>query len=182
MRIDNTLSLPMPPDAAWALLLDIPYIAPCLPGTQLTAMIDDRRYQGTVSLRLGPIALTFEGEAEITDIDEAARRVTVRAQGRENRGRGSAHADVSFQVCERDGGTEVAVSTDLTLAGSIIQYARGVGIVTKTAQQIVDQFTARLAQQIDSGEVPDGAAIKVGQLLWSSLAGGKPAAPVGSGR
>ena len=85
-------------------------------------------------------------------------------------------------MCERDGGTEGAVSTDLTLAGSIIQYARGVGIVTKTAQQIVDQFTARLAQRIDSGEVPDGAAIKVGQLLWSSLAGGKPAAPVGSGR
>lgn len=169
MQIDNSLLLPMAPDAAWALLLDIPFIAPCLPGTALTKVVDDRHYEGTVSLRFGPIALTFQGQAEITAIDAAARQVTVRAQGRENRGRGSAHADVMFQLHEKAGGTEVTVRTTLTLAGSIIQYARGVGMVTKTAQQLVEQFSTRLAERIDSGDVPDATAIKMGKLLWSSL-------------
>ena len=77
MQIDNSLLLPMAPDAAWALLLDIPFIAPCLPGTALTKVIDDRHYEGTVSLSFGPIALTFQGQAEITAIDAAARQVTV---------------------------------------------------------------------------------------------------------
>jgi carbon monoxide dehydrogenase subunit G len=167
--IENALDLGLAPDDAWRTLLNIPYVAPCLPGTTLTAMVDERTYEGTVALKLGPVSLSFRGTAVIEDVDPETMTVRVSAKGREDRGRGSAHATVTFQLHPSAGGTRVAVATDLNLAGSIIQYARGVGVVTKTAQQLVDQFADRLTKRIESGEEPDPEAIKVGSLLWRGL-------------
>ena len=179
MIIENTLDLGLAPDDAWRTLLNIPYVAPCLPGTKLTAVVDERTYEGMVELKLGPVSLSFRGTAVIEDVDPEAMKVRVSAKGREDRGRGSAHATVTFQLHPTANGTRVELVTDL--AGSIIQYARGAGMVTKTAQQLVDQFAARLSKRIDSGEEPDPEAIKVGSLLWQGLTArfkaGKPDAP-----
>lgn len=171
MKIENSLDLALPPDHAWPLLLDIPFVAPCLPGTQLTKTIDERTFEGTVQLKMGPVALSFRGQAVIEAIDPDTLSVIVSAQGREDRGRGQAHATVRFRLEALNDGaaTRVLVETDLNLAGSIIQYARGAGIVTRTAQQLVDQFAARLQARIESGEVPDAEAIKMGSLLWQGL-------------
>lgn len=169
MIIENGLDLNLPPDRAWPLLLDIPFVAPCLPGTELTQMVDDRTFEGRVALKVGPIALSFQGQAVIESIDPETRTVTVIAKGREDRGRGSAQARVTFRVDGAGEGTRVAVVTDLMLAGAIIQYARGAGVVKATAQQLVDQFAARLHARLESGEAPDAAAIKVGSLLWKGL-------------
>jgi len=167
--VENTLDLSLAPEDAWRVLLNIPFVAPCLPGTKLTQMVDERTFEGMVQLRLGPVGLSFRGTAVIEDVDAEAMQVRVAAKGREDRGRGSAHAAVTFRLHPRGDGTRVAVATDLALAGSIIQYARGAGVVTRTAQQLVDQFAERLTQRIESGEEPDEAAIKVGSLLWKGL-------------
>lgn len=181
MIIENTLDLGLAPDDAWRTLLNIPYVAPCLPGTKLTAVVDEHTYEGMVELKLGPVSLSFRGTAVIEDVDPEAMKVRVAAKGREDRGRGSAHATVTFQLHPTASGTRVELVTDLNLAGSIIQYARGAGMVTKTAQQLVDQFAARLSKRIDSGEEPDPEAIKVGSLLWQGLTArfkaGKPDTP-----
>ena len=169
MKIENTLNLSIPPEKAWLLLLDIPFVAPCLPGTELTKIIDERTYEGKVQLKLGPISLAFKGEAVIEEINLQTMTVRISAKGREDRGRGSAHADVVFQLHEENGTTRVDVTTDLALVGSIIQYARGASVVTRTAQSLVDQFAARLSKRIETGEIPDPEAIKVGSLLWQGL-------------
>ncbi len=181
MIINNTLDLSLAPDDAWRTLLNIPYVAPCLPGTQLTEVVDERTFEGMVQLKLGPVSLSFRGTAVIEDVDPEAMKVRVSAKGREDRGRGSAHASVTFQLHPTAKGTRVDLVTDLNLAGSIIQYARGAGMITKTAQQLVDQFAQRLTQRIESGEEPDPEAIKVGSLLWrgltARLTGGKQDKP-----
>ncbi|MGJ3259533.1 MAG: SRPBCC family protein [Rhodospirillales bacterium] len=177
MKIDNSLILPLPPEDAWRILLDIPFVAPCLPGTELTKVVDERTFEGTVKLKLGPVSLSFRGEASVEDVDPDACAVRVSAKGREERGRGTAHADVTFCLVPEAGGTRVDVVTDLNLAGSIIQYARGAGMIERTAQSLVDQFAQRLSARIESGETPDAEAIKVGSLLWhgikSGIGGGK---------
>jgi len=174
MIIENELEIAVPVERAWLLLLDIPFVAPCLPGTSLTTVVDERTYEGQVALKLGPVSLAFSGQAVIEEIDPVSRTVRVAAKGREERGRGSAHATVSFTLAQAGEGTRVAVATDLMLAGSIIQYARGAGVITRTAQQLVDQFAERLHQRIESGEVPAGADIKVGSLLWQGIMAGLP--------
>lgn len=172
MLIENEFELSVPVADAWPLLLDIPFVAPCLPGTSLSRVVDDTTYEGKVALRLGPVQLTFAGTAEIVGVDAAASAVAVRASGREERGRGTAHADVVFRLAPSGKGTKVLIATDLTLAGSIVQYARGTQIVSRTAQALVDQFAARLQARLDGGGEPDHAAIRVGSLLWQGLRGG----------
>lgn len=169
MIIENSIKLPLAMDEAWAILLDITFVAPCLPGTELTNIIDERTFEGTVNLRLGPVALAFNGKAVIEEIDPEMRAVRVSAKGREDRGRGSANADVRFRLSLDDQGTRVDVVTDLQLAGSIIQYARGASVIERTAQSLVDQFAQRLTTRIESGETPDPEAIKVGSLLWQGI-------------
>lgn len=169
MIIENTLELSIPVERAWLLLLDIPFVAPCLPGTQLTRAIDETTFEGTVALKVGPVSLSFRGSAVIEEVDPGTRSVRVAARGREDRGRGSAHATVRFQLQEIAAGTRVCVATNLNLAGSIIQYARGAGIIKRTAQQLVEQFATRLHACLESGEVPDDEAIKMGSLLWKGL-------------
>src|SRR5882724_8263034 len=92
MEINNNFEVPLPPRDAWKTLLDIPRIAPCMPGAELTGVLDKDTYNGKVSVRLGPVALTFAGQVKFTDIDEAGYRARVKAQGKDSKGRDGAKA------------------------------------------------------------------------------------------
>ena len=83
MLINNSFEVPLPPGEAWKVLMDIPRIAPCMPGAELTGVVDKNTYSGKVSVRLGPVALTFAGTVKFSDIDEAAHNARVNAQGKD---------------------------------------------------------------------------------------------------
>ena len=77
MEFDNSFEVPLPPDQAWPVLMDVRRIAPCMPGAELTDVVDDKTYKGRISVRLGPVALTFAGTVMFEDIDNAAHRERV---------------------------------------------------------------------------------------------------------
>jgi carbon monoxide dehydrogenase subunit G len=162
MKLENAFEVPLPPPEAWALLLDIERIAPCLPGASITEIVDDKNYKGQVALRLGPVALSFVGKAGFVEIDGAKHCARVRAQGADNKGRGGANAEVQFRIAPADGGSKVIIDTDLTLSGSIAQYGRGAGIIQATAEQLVGEFADNLRRQLSESSVAaepgDGAA------------------------
>lgn len=164
MKIENNFEIPLPPDEAWKLLLDIERIAPCLPGAEITEVIDDKNYKGKVSLRLGPVALAFAGKATFEEIDNENRTARVKAQGMDSKGRGGANADVVFRVEPSDNGSKVIIETDLNLSGSIAQYGRGVGIIQVVSTQLIGEFTEALKGMLSqsdegaTGETADGAA------------------------
>jgi uncharacterized protein len=149
VEFDNSFEVPLPPDQAWPVLMDIRRIAPCMPGAELTEVVDDKTYKGRIGVRLGPVALTFAGTVAFEEIDNAAHRARVKAQGTDAKGRGGAHAKSSFRIEETPGGgSKVLVHTDLALSGSVAQYGRGVGMIQTTAAQIMKQFAANLKAQI----------------------------------
>lgn len=164
MEFDNAFEVAMPPDQAWPLLMDIERIAPCVPGAKLTEKVDERTYKGTIGVRLGPVALTFAGQARFEELDEAGRRARVRAQGADAKGRGGAQAEVSFRLEPGGKGSRVLVHTDLQLSGAVAQYGRGVGMVKDLAQAIINQFAANLEKRViapaaaPAGEAPEPAA------------------------
>jgi len=90
MEFDNTLEVPLPPDEAWKVLLDIKRVAACIPGAELTEVVDDTTYKGKVAVRLGPVALSLAGHATLEEIDEGGRRVRVKTHGADPKGRGGA--------------------------------------------------------------------------------------------
>src|SRR5579872_7022321 len=156
MEFDNAFDVPLPPDQTWAVLMDIPRIAPCMPGAELTEVVDARNYKGKISVRLGPVALAFAGRVEIDAIDEANRSAKVKAQGSDAKGRGAANATASFRIEPAGAGSKVLIHTDLMLSGAVAQYGRGVGMIQATAAQIIDQFAGNLRTQLV--EQPSGAA------------------------
>ena len=149
MEFDNSFEVPLPPAEAWAVLMDIRRIAPCMPGAELTEVVDDKNYKGKVAVRLGPVALAFAGVVTFEEIDNTSRTARVKAQGTDSKGRGGANAVASFRVEGTPaGGSKVLVHTDLNLSGSVAQYGRGVGMIQTTAAQIMNQFAANLKAQI----------------------------------
>jgi uncharacterized protein len=147
MEFDNSFEVPLPVDETWKLLMDIRRIAPCLPGAELTEVVDDRTYKGKVGVRLGPVSLAFAGTVKFDDIDDAAHRAKISAQGSDAKGRGGANATASFHLEPVNGGSKVLVHTNLTLSGAVAQYGRGVGIIQVTAAQIITQFANNLKAQ-----------------------------------
>jgi carbon monoxide dehydrogenase subunit G len=150
MQLNNSFTVPTDLDTAWQVLLDVPRIAPCMPGAELTEVIGEHAYKGNAKLRVGPVSLTFSGEAEITTIDEANHSATVHAKGNDNKGRGSADADVVFKLSEDGGQTRVDITTELNLTGSIAQYGRASGLIDAIAGQIITEFANNLETEIGS--------------------------------
>jgi len=150
MEFDNSFEVPLPPAEAWALLMDIERIAPCMPGAQLTEVVDPSTYKGNIAVRLGPVALTFAGTVKFEELDNAGHTARVRAQGSDAKGRGGAQAVASFRLEPSTAGSKVLVHTDLSLSGAVAQYGRGVGMIQSTAAQLMKQFAEALRVQVSA--------------------------------
>jgi carbon monoxide dehydrogenase subunit G len=159
MEFDNTFEVPLPPGEAWPVLMDIQRIAPCMPGAQLTEVVDKSTYKGNIAVRLGPVALTFAGIVKFEEIDDTNHTARVMAQGTDAKGRGGANAAASFRLEATPTGSKVLVHTDLTLSGAVAQYGRGVGMIQATAGQLMKQFAENLRKQVGaSAQAPASTA------------------------
>jgi len=155
LEFDNSFEVPLPAAEAWGVLMDIERIVPCVPGAELTEVVDPDNFKGKVSVRLGPVALTFAGRAEFVERDNEGFSARVKAQGSDSKGRGGANADVTFKlVSAGDAATNVEIHTNLQLSGSVAQYGRGVGMITDVASQIIGKFADCLRDQVASAESP----------------------------
>ena len=172
MLITNDFEVAQPVEAVWQFFGDIPRVASCLPGAELTETLGDDKYGGRVAVRMGPVRLQFAGTAEITERDEAAKRIVVHATGAEERGRGQASMVVSATLAAAGRGTKVAVSQDLQLAGAAAQYGRG--MIADVTAVLMRDFAANLANQIARAE--RGEAVQAGAAPAGGLAIGLRAA------
>ena len=159
MLIKNGFEVAQPVDKVWQFFQNIPQVAACLPGTELTEDLGDDRYKGRVAVRMGPVRLQFGGTAEITERDEAARRVVVHAAGAEAKGRGQASMVVTAKLERAGRGTRVDVTQDLQLAGAAAQYGRG--MISDVTAVLMRDFSANLQDRIERterGESPEQIA------------------------
>jgi carbon monoxide dehydrogenase subunit G len=146
VKIENAFDVPVPPERAWDLLMDVPRVIPCMPGATLTDTVDDANWKADVSVKLGPISLAFDTNVRREEADESVRRARLSARARESRGRGAATAIIESRLTTVDGGTHVDVVTDLQLSGAVAQFGRG--IVPDVAEQMVQSFAECLRKQL----------------------------------
>ena len=179
MKIRNEVRIQIPIAEVWTVLNDIPRVARCAPGAELLESRADDSHVGTIGVKLGPIALKFKGTVSFIERDAVNYRVLAKAQGNEEKARGTARADVVFMLSEDAGGTKISVDSDITLAGSIAQYARGTALMQSTAQVIMDQFAKNLEANLMAGHEglePEaakeiGLATVMAKGLWNAGAG-----------
>ncbi len=172
MELDHSFTVPVPPDQAWNVLLDVEKIAPCMPGAQVDTF-DGDDVGGRLKVKVGPVSVTYKGTAIFKDRDSADRSVLVEASGKEMRGAGTASATVRAALSPEDSsdsGTLVTMHTTLNVTGRPAQFGRGV--IAEVGSRLIDKFADNLAQQLTNGGVPAAAA-----TAGSAAAGPAAAAP-----
>jgi carbon monoxide dehydrogenase subunit G len=154
MKLSNEMVVPAPLDEAWAVMLDVERVAPCLPGASVEAAGEDE-YRGTMKVKLGPITSSFEGTLRVEEADEAAHRAVLSARAREARGQGTAMATITSTMAPVDQGTRVTVETDLRVTGPAASFGRGV--MQDVSAKLMAQFADCLAAQMGRGEAAPAA-------------------------
>jgi carbon monoxide dehydrogenase subunit G len=151
VELQHSFSVPVDVDRAWAVLVDIEQVAPCMPGAALDT-VDGDDFTGSVKVRLGPIGLTYKGKARFVEKDEAAHRAVIDAQGKDARGNGTAAATVTATLHPQDAGTRVEVNTDLAITGKPAQFGRG--IMVDVGNKLIGQFADCLAGKLAKADGP----------------------------
>jgi uncharacterized protein len=172
MRITEEFEVYAPIDRVWIYLLDVQKIAPCAPGAELTEVVDDHTWKGKVNVKVGPIAMSFTGTVVVQERDDQTHVVVLKADGREQRGKGAASALVRSRLEAVDGGTKVSIDTDLTISGAVAQYGRG--MVGDISQRLTREFADCLQAKIAREEPAPQAAASPSQSPVSESVGGAP--------
>ena len=156
MLIKSDFDVAQPIDAVWTFFQDIPAVAACLPGAELTDDLGDDKYLGKVAIRMGPVKLAFDGTATITERDEANKRIVVDAAGADEKGRGQASMLVTATLVPAGRGTKVDVSQDVQLSGAAAQYGRG--MISDVTAVLMRQFATNLQNRIDAASRGESGA------------------------
>ena len=153
MEMDHSFTVPVPPERAWDVLLDVEKIAPCMPGATVDEF-DGEVVTGRIKVKVGPVSLTYRGTAKFTERDPDARVILLEASGKETRGAGTASATVRATLEPESGGegTTASMHTTMNVTGRPAQFGRGVMI--EVGSKLVEQFAQNLRQLI----AEDGAA------------------------
>jgi len=156
MKITNEFDVGQSIESVWEFFGDIPQVAACLPGADLTDEIGDDHYQGVVAISAGPVKLEFDGDAKIVGRDEAAKTITVDANGADRKGRGNAVLALDAGLNAIPTGTKVDIAMDLQLSGAAAQYGRGLvnDVTTVLLEDFATNMQNRLAA-IEAGLDPD---------------------------
>ena len=148
VQIENSFMVPADIETAWQTLLDIEAIVPCMPGATLISL-DGDSFVGSVKVKLGPVAMTYEGTANFEERNATSHTARIRGTGKETRGTGTAQALITtVMVAQAPDRTRVDVTTELTITGKAAQFGRGV--MQDVASRLVDQFAGNLEQLIAS--------------------------------
>lgn len=178
MEIENVFEVGAPPDRVFAFLLDVERIVGCVPGAELVETIDDHTFKGRVRIKVGPITVSYTGNAEIADRNAEAHTAVLKASGRETSGSGSARATANMSVNPKDGGSEVRIVTDFSVAGRVANFGRGVmqDVSRRLIGQMADCIKSNL--EVDPAGGPGGEA-SPGAGQGPHEAAIPPAAPMG---
>ncbi|HEV8152488.1 MAG TPA: SRPBCC family protein [Solirubrobacteraceae bacterium] len=164
MKFENQFDVDAPLDQVWKTVLDVERVAPTVPGAQVLERSGDDAYKVAIKVKVGPMSMTYRGEVEITERDEAAHRAVMKARAKESRGQGTADADVTMVLRGDNGRTAATVTTEVALTGKAATM--GQGVLQDVAGRLVQTFAKNLATMLSGGQAETAAAPQ-----------GKPAQP-----
>jgi uncharacterized protein len=155
IEFDNSFTVPVPPEQAWDVLLDVERFAPCMPGATVDE-VDGDVVNGRMKIKVGPVSLTYRGTAKFTERNPDTRTVSLEASGKETRGAGTASADINAVLAPDPAGTLVNIHTAMNVTGRPAQFGRGV--MVEVGGKLIDQFADNLANLLAGDGVVDASA------------------------
>ncbi len=143
MRLEQTFEVRASVQEVWEALIDIERVAPCLPGAEITQRDEDGTYRGDFKVKLGPTTAAYRGTLKMESLDADAHVATMRANGQDKRGQGSAKATIVSRMSETAGVTSVEVETDFAITGKLARFGRG-GMIEDISSKLLGQFATCL--------------------------------------
>jgi carbon monoxide dehydrogenase subunit G len=168
MELEHSFIIPVPPEQAWQVLLDVEQIAPCMPGATVDS-VDGDEIKGRIKVKVGPVAMTYAGTARFVERDDQAHMITLEASGKETRGAGTASATVRSSLTDEGGQTKVVVHTTMNVTGRPAQFGRGV--MAEVSGRIIEKFATNLAALLAGGAPAASVAASNGSGPEESAAG-----------
>ncbi len=178
MKVELEKSFPMPGSAevAWAFLQNIEAVAGCMPGAKITERLDDGRFKGTVTVKVGPATMSFRGEVEVRDIDPASKSLRLLGKGTDSTGTSGAAMDLDARIeSAGDGASNLVGKSDVSMSGKAAAF--GGRMMNSVADQILKQFAANFAVQVAALSTQRGAAIAPAATVARDTAYAATAAP-----
>jgi len=148
MQIENSFAVKASPDRVYEFLLDVNNVVGCVPGAELSEVVDPNTFKGKVRIKVGPVTVSYNGTAHITSRDAATRTATLQAEGRETTGSGSAQATTTMAVAEDGEGSTVTLTTDFTVVGRVAQFGRG--IMEDVSRHLVGQAAECIQAKLEA--------------------------------
>jgi carbon monoxide dehydrogenase subunit G len=178
MKIEHEFTVARPPDVVWEFFQDVPSVAQCLPGAELAGQSEDGSYEGKLSVKLGPMAASFEGKAVVTP-DPATKTATIEGKGVDRSGGSRGQVKVNYSIVPDGAGSKVGVDADVTLSGPVAQFGR-TGLINEMSKRLIGEFVECLEAKLTAVTPVEAAAIEAGEVkgislffasLWSWLTG-----------
>jgi carbon monoxide dehydrogenase subunit G len=172
MLIENEFTVADEPARVWAYLLDVEKIAPCMPGAEITELVDERNWKGRMNMKFGPMSLVFAGQVTMRERDDVAHRVVLAAKGMEQKGKGAATATVTSWLEPEAAGTRVRMQADITLTGTVAQLSRG--LVPEVSKKLTAQFADCLHESMSAEAVRSVAEPAGSTVAEPTIASARP--------
>jgi uncharacterized protein len=149
IAINESFHVNAPAERVWRFLTSPQEVVRCLPGAELTEVLGEREYAGRVKVKVGPVTAAYAGKATLTEVDDAAHRMTLVGEGRETGGSGSAKMTMRGSVVPNaGGGSDVNVNATIDIAGKVMQFGRG--LVESVSQQLFKQFVEQARAHLEA--------------------------------
>ncbi len=167
MEINKEFVVARPIGTVWDLFQDVPQIAQCLPGAELTEDRGDGSFAGKLSVKLGPMSANFDGEATV-ETDAANRVGTVSGKGADRRGGSRGQVKVTYRLEEATDGTKVSVDADVHLSGAAAQFGR-VGLINEMSGRLINEFVECLEAKLAAETVEEAAQVEASEVQGIAL-------------
>ena len=147
-KIEERFEVQAPVERVWTYLIDPARVVECLPGAELIEMKDEHNFVGAIKVKVGPLAMSYKGNAKFTEVNEQTHQVRMVGDAREVGGSGSTKVSMlSTVAASATGGSEVVVSADIELVGRIVQFGRG--MIEEVSRQMFRQFSTCVKRKLE---------------------------------
>src|SRR5713226_3163160 len=175
LQLENSFPVAAPPERVFAYLLDVNKVAGCVPGAELSEVVDPSTFKGKVKIKVGPITVAYNGTARIVDRDDSTHSASIEAEGRETTGPGSARATAHMSVVADGAGSTVKIVTEYNVAGRVAQFGRGV--MEDVSRRLVGEMAACIAANIEAEEPHSAASANPSSSSSTQAPAQAPATP-----
>jgi carbon monoxide dehydrogenase subunit G len=175
-KIEERFEVKAPVERVWQYLIDPKRVVHCLPGAELLEQQDEHTFLGAIKVKVGPLSMSYKGQAKFTEINEETHQVRMVGDAREVGGSGSTKVSMLSTVTpSATGGSEVLVSADIDLVGKIVQFGRG--MIEEVSRQMFRQFSTCVKQQLEVVDEPPATGESQSADATQPASASQPAQP-----